>query len=95
MDSQALTRLERCLRNLPILSVDDMTVQETPYGPLYMAWGRDKENIYHGLWGIRELARPMEFKPNTTLDEVRNALQTDAMGMVELLYKVDLVHEGS
>ena len=95
MDSQALTRLERCLRNLPILSVDDMVVTETVHGPLYMAWGRDKNDNYHGMWGCRQIGRPIEFKPDTSLEMVKAVLYTDAMGMVESLFSVDLVHEGS
>lgn len=95
MESRDLTRLERCLRNLPVLSVDDMVVMDTHVGPLYMAWGRDKENVYHAIWGCRQVGRPIEFKPNVTLEEVKVALTTDAMGMIEMMYGVDLVHEGS
>ena len=72
-----------------------MVVSDTEYGPLYMAWGRDKDDSYHGIWGIRGIARPVEFKPDTSLEMVKTALFTDAMGLVELLFDVDAVHEGA
>ena len=82
MESRELAILERCARNLPAKKLTyhyaDMT-----WGRVYMAWGRDMAGRYHGIWGCRDVARPLEFKLGTTATQVADVLMLDAEGFVE------------
>ena len=64
---------------------------DTVYGPLYMAWGKDAEGKYHGLWGTCGIAMPVEFKKDTRERDVKGVLEMAAATMIKSLEAEGLI----
>ena len=77
MESRELTILERIARNLPARKMN-FGVSEQEFGPVYLAWGKDNDGTFHGVWGFRGVARIMEFTKNSTVKGVKQLLLDDA-----------------
>ena len=70
-----LDKLERVARNLPVKGIT-MGRAETLYGPVYMAWGKNKD-YWHGVWGADiegGSAQVLQIKPNVSEKDVQQIL---------------------
>lgn len=92
MDSPDLMALERVARNLPVKNVEFGRI-EGGYGTIYLAWGLDGDDCYHGVWGCRRVARGLEFKKGTSAKEVRRMLELDANEFVESMERNGCLRE--
>ncbi len=90
MEDISLARLERIARNI-ITDRLRMERVEGDFGIIYLAHGTNADGNIVGLWGYRDKARDIEFKEDTSLDDVRQVLINDASGLMELLDEKGLV----
>jgi len=84
MEDVSLERFERIARNA-IQKNLKMERVELNEGIVYFAHGLNAEGTLVGTWASdiisgRDVARIHEFEPDTSLDMVRQALVTDAVG---------------
>ncbi|RJR37222.1 MAG: hypothetical protein C4576_23025 [Desulfobacteraceae bacterium] len=97
MNSVALIRLERMSRNMPVRKLH-MEFAPSKLGRIYLAWGEDGLGTYHGMWGIgigdQAVARSLEFKKDTSVDSIRDALILDALGFAQMAYDRHMHDEG-
>jgi len=93
VEDKELIKLERVARNL-INSRLQLTVVEGDLGNIYLATGLNAERTLVGLWGHRGVARDIEFKDGTSIEDIRAALVTDATGMIELFHERGLLDGG-
>ena len=89
MDNIELTRLERMARLMPPQSMN-FGRTESIFGPLYIAWGQ-RGPVWHGIWGLRAVAQPMEFIPDTDEATVKHVLIHTAMKFVADMDTVKLL----
>ena len=95
MDTADLAKLERIARNLPITSKVTLANAGTGHGMIYMAWGTDAMGVYHGIWGARGVAEPLEFTPETrNPDTVRDALMVRAAEVMNGMAANGMFHKG-
>ena len=93
MGTAALTRLERIARNLPATRMD-LGKAEAPFGTVYLAWGRDPEMRWHGVWGLRGMARICGFGPSYTAKDVQQLMVDDAAAFYQMADKRNMWDEG-
>ena len=95
MGTAELDKLERIARNLPITSKVTLANAESNLGMIYMAWGTDALGNYHGLWGARGVAIPLEFLPEVrNPDVVRDSLLTHAAEILAGMSQQGMFHKG-
>ncbi len=90
MDNQALEKLERILRNLPITK-PKMERVEGEFGVIYFGYGEAADGTPHGCWGYMGYGRPIEFVKGTSEELVKRALVDDAAGFVALCQEKGLL----
>lgn len=83
MDEISLEKLERIARNA-IHQHLRLEKVEGELGIIYFAHGLNADGEIVGVWGYNDQARVLEFKKDTKLDTVRQALITDAAGFLEM-----------
>jgi hypothetical protein len=92
--------LERAARRMPGDHFDFGYTDESEYGRIYFATSVDADRMPHGIWAIRAgendaaNARILDFKPDTSLDTVRQVLATDAVGCIESMIEKGLLRHG-
>lgn len=70
MDGRALEILERIARNLPVKPKSLRFCRYTSdIGEIYYAYGKDINGVYHGVWGSRGTAQPIEFRKRYKVGE--------------------------
>ncbi len=84
MEGIILQRLERMARNMPVEKLAMHSV-ESSNGVIYFAYGSDKHGKIHGIWGHRDMGRTLEFKKDTSMEDVKQVLVNDAAGHIEQL----------
>ena len=84
MEGVVLERLERMARNMPVEKLKMHSV-ESREGVIYFAYGPDPQGVIHGIWGHRDMGRTLEFKKDTSIEDVRQVLVNDAAGHIEQL----------
>lgn len=94
MEGPQLKILERVARNLPIVTPLEMRTVEAPWGKVYIAFGKDAVSGIHGIWGLRDIARTIEFKPGTAENMVVRVLYEDACGFGRLAFAAGMYDEG-
>ena len=68
---------------------------EGEQGVIYFAYGVDKKGIFHGIWGHRGIAEPIEFKKDTSLENVRQVLVNTAASHIEMLIREGLLSDAA
>lgn len=94
METRELEILERIARYLPVKKIS-LGFDASGIRKVYMAWGKDSEGKYIGLWGCRNVARDLHFKKGTPLKKVKLALVLDANAFVEDLKEHNLLNDDS
>lgn len=82
MEPIELERLERMARNMPVEKIQMKRIEHDE-DEIFFAYGSAPSGEIHGIWGYRGIARTMEFKKDTTVEDVRQALVNDAAGTIE------------
>lgn len=90
MEEPELLILTKIANSMPCKKMQ-MGQVDTSYGPLYMAWGKDPEGKYHGLWGTCGIAMPIEFKKDTKEWQVREVLEMSAATLLKELEQQGLI----
>ena len=90
LDDPELAILSRIANHMPCKKMK-MGRVDTTYGPLYMAWGKDAEGRYHGLWGTCGIAMPVEFKKSAREWEVKEVLEMSAATLLQTLEAEGLI----
>lgn len=82
MDDTQLERLTRIAGNLPC---ERATLErcDGKHGEIYFAYGVGHDGTIHACWGYAGLARTLDFKPDTSLKDVRQVLVNDAAYFIE------------
>ena len=95
MTTAELEKLERILRNMPVTSAIELGTADSEHGRIYMAWGTDAMGVYHGIWGARGFAIPLEFFPEVrNPNTVRDSLLTHAAEILSGLATEGLLYKG-
>ena len=94
MESRELIILERMARNFPVKRIS-MGRVEGDYGVVYLAWGKDRTGVYHGIWGHMGIARTMESTKGAKLKMFKEIMLRDAEGFIQELQKVRMIKEGT
>lgn len=97
MEGTVLERAERFVRNLPITKIQFRRT-ETDLGPIYLAYGKDGEGVYHGVWVVEEpsfILRTLTFNPGVTVAQVRASLIANADWFLKECDKRGLVRSGA
>lgn len=94
MKGKTLAKLERIARNLPIVTPLTMVRSPCEHGEVYMAYGRDAEERFHGVWGINDVGQPVEFKPDATEKDVQSVLYGSAVWWASECAKRHMYDEG-
>ncbi len=92
MEEVVLERLERMARLMPVEKLAMHSV-ESEQGMIYFAYGADETGKIHSIWGHREIAQTIEFKPDTSIEAVRQVLVKTAEGHIEKLIQRGLLSE--
>lgn len=87
MQDISLLRLERVLKNLPIVGEPTMLHTPCQHGEVYIGYGKDGNGVYHGAWGVGEggfdMGQPALFNPGVTEEQVRKVLFVAAADWAE------------
>lgn len=94
MSALDLHKLERIARNFPIVTPLEMEYEDTPHGTVYLAYARDGNGKYHGIWGANGVAHTVEFKPEATQQDVRFVLLADAQEYCDLAAERGMFDDG-
>ena len=94
MSQADLEKIERIARNFPLVTPLIMERQDTPYGEVYLAYGQDAEDTFHGIWGINGVARPLMFWKGADREQVQKELFTDACEYAALAAARGMFDEG-
>lgn len=83
MNTLELERLTKLARRLP---VSDLKMEriDSDFGEIYFAYG-DGPNGIHGVWGYQCIAQMIEFKPDTSVDSIRQVLVGEAEKFINTL----------
>lgn len=90
MDDQALILMERMTRDL-IKTNLRMEKVEGKRGTIYLAHGLDADGDVTGIWGYRGFSKVWNYKPETSLDSVRQHLMDHATEIIEDMVDRDLL----
>ena len=90
MEGVILERLERMARNMPVKKLAMHSV-ESEQGVIYFAYGSDPEGKIHGIWGHCDIGRTIEFKKDTSIEDIHQVLANDAAGHIEQLIQKGLL----
>ena len=94
MSQSDLEKLERIARNFPLVSDLEMERADCPFGEIFIAYGRDGNGHYHGIWGINGVARTAMFKKELSKEDVQWTLLTDAQEYCALAAPRGMFEEG-
>ncbi len=90
METRSVDGLERVARNLPVKSLT-MDRVETKYGPVRFGYGQDGAGIFHGIYAVqlgeKDIARTLEFKPDTKEGDVQVMLLMEGGSLLKHFYE--------